>query len=87
MSTIHVPKPQTTEHAKEQMAIEGGAFHGLITVAKAVGIELNPVMGLMELPEQKLTRDFIEACRAIIAALRVTLPNPQQPETRSEAQS
>jgi len=68
MEEISVPKPEMTDYGRAQFATEV-AFGQLIESAKKVGMNVAPVMGLMYLPDQKLTRDFQEACRVILLAL------------------
>lgn len=65
---IAVPKPQMTEYSAINFATEV-AFNSLVASA-GKHVDLNPVMGLMYLPDQDLTRQFQEACRAVIAALK-----------------
>ena len=57
MPVIDVPKPAMSDYDKENFATEV-AFSALITEAKKLGLDLAPVMGLMYLPDQKLTSDF-----------------------------
>lgn len=45
------------------------AFGALLKEATHLGMELSPVMGLMYMPEQATTRQFQEACRAVLEAL------------------
>lgn len=63
MTPIHVPKPASTPEGKEQFAIEV-ALNALLEKAGA------PRIGLLYLPDQELTRNFQEACRAILSALQ-----------------
>ena len=58
-----------TPLAAENTAIEL-TFNALLAEAARLGISLNPVMGLMYLPDQATTRQFQDACRAVIALLR-----------------
>lgn len=46
------------------------AFGALVQAAKLRGIPVGPVMGLMYLPTADLTRQFQEACRAVLDALK-----------------
>lgn len=62
------PPRMPNDYARAEVATEN-AFRTLIQVAKEVGLEPAPVMGLVYLPEQKLTEDFKEACRAILMKL------------------
>lgn len=57
-----------TDYGKAQVATEN-AFGTLIKVAREMGLDVSPVMGLMYLPSQELTRNFQEACKAILLAL------------------
>lgn len=61
-----------TDYAKIQFATEV-AFSSLIDQGKKLGLPLNPVMGLMYLPSQEVTRQFIDACRAVLAS--ITIPD------------
>lgn len=45
------------------------AFARLLMAAKRQGIELNPCMGLMYLPDAEATRRYQEGCRAVLDAL------------------
>lgn len=66
--TIQVPKPEMTRLAKANFATEC-AFGELLKEAARLGMNLNPVMGLMYMPDQATTRLFQEACRAVLEAL------------------
>lgn len=68
-NVIHVPSPVMSEHKKEEIATEE-SFNALLNSLRKHDVKLKPVMGLMELPSQELTRQFQEACRAIIDMLR-----------------
>ena len=57
---IVVPHPQLSDYEKVNFSTEV-AFNSLITEAKKLGLELEPVMGLMYLPDQKTTQQFQEA--------------------------
>jgi hypothetical protein len=67
---IEVPKPEMTDYGRAQFATEV-AFTTLVKEANALGLFIRPYppMGLMYLPDQALTRNFQEACRAILLAL------------------
>ena len=68
MEIINVPSlPDETPYEKDSVAIEI-AFGAL--VSEKNGLNLNPVMGLMYLPTQELTRNFQQACQAILDSLR-----------------
>lgn len=66
---IPVPDPPADEYAAKNTATEF-AFNELMRQAKASGLPIGPVMGLMYLPTQELTRNFQTACRAILDALK-----------------
>jgi hypothetical protein len=66
---IEVPKPPRTEYGQTELAIEI-AFGELLDAAFYCGLRINRPMGFMYLPTQKMTRDFQDACRAILAALK-----------------
>ena len=65
---IEVPQPEMTDYSKVNFATEV-AFNALLKEAKTLGLQVAPVMGLMYLPTQELTRQFQDACRAILLAL------------------
>lgn len=65
---IDVPQVTKTDYLRAEEATDN-AFSALLTEAKARGLTVAPVMGLMYLPTQDLTRNFQEACRAILMAL------------------
>ena len=67
---INVPKPEMDDYAKVNFATEV-AFNTLVAEAKKLGLDIAPVMGLMYLPEQKLTSDFQDACRAILKSIQM----------------
>ena len=71
---INVPQPGMSDYGRVQFATEV-AFSSLIRQAAEIGLELSPVMGLMYLSSQQLTRDFQLACRAILSALAVAKPS------------
>jgi hypothetical protein len=64
-------QPEPTPMGKANFATEV-AFKSLIEQASALGISLHPVMGLMYLPDEAITRQFQEACRAVLEALGFT---------------
>lgn len=66
--TIKVPKPEMTDYERARFATEV-AFNELVKQAKAMGLQISPVMGLMYLPTQALTRQFQDACKAVLLAL------------------
>lgn len=70
MTQIKVPEPEPekTDYGRTQYATEV-AFGSLISAAKSSGLDLQPVMGLMYLPSQELTRQFQVACQDILLAL------------------
>ncbi len=71
MEPIEIPTQlEMTDLGKVDFATEC-AFGTLIQEAKHLGLTLNPVMGLMYLPDQATTRQFQEACRAVLKALGV----------------
>ncbi len=57
-----------SDYGRAQFATEV-AFSALVKQAKELGLEVSPVMGLMYLPDQKMTRAFQVACRTILLAL------------------
>ena len=70
---IHVDKPEMTDYAKINFATEV-ACTALLDEAKKLGLPLQPVMGLMYLPDQAVTQQFQKACRAVLASLGTSLP-------------
>ena len=64
------PLPEPTVYSKVQMATEL-SFAELIKRAKESGLPVQPVMGLMYLPEQAATREFQQGCRAVLKCLGV----------------
>lgn len=72
---IAVPQPVVDDYAKVQFATEV-AFTALVKQAKDSGLNVSTAMGLMYLTTQELTRNFQEACRAILTAL--TIPKPMK---------
>ena len=75
MASIEVPKPVMTDLSKINIATEA-AFNSLVDQANKLGLQPNPVAGLMYLPHQETTRQFQEACRAVLADLGVTQQCP-----------
>ncbi len=67
-NTIKVPKAEMTDLGRANFATEC-AFAKLLEEATHLGMKLSPVMGLMYLPDQATTRQFQEACRAVLEAL------------------
>jgi hypothetical protein len=65
---IKVPKPGMSLKGKADFVTEI-AFNSLLAESVKLGLSLNPVMGLMYLPDQALTRQFQEACRNILTSL------------------
>jgi hypothetical protein len=65
---VEIPEPGMTDYGRAQFATEI-AFGALLRQAESMGLEVVPVMGLMYLPTQDLTRRFQEACRDILLAL------------------
>lgn len=70
---INVPEPKMDDYGKVQFATEV-AFGSLISEANKLGLPVQPVMGLMYMPTQEVTRQWQEACRAVLAALGVKIP-------------
>jgi hypothetical protein len=68
--TIQVPEPELTPIDKLNFATEV-AFSSLLKQAAELGLISTPVstVGLMYLPVQAVTRQFQEACRAVLALL------------------
>ena len=65
---IEVPHPTVTRYMRVNVATEF-AFLALIEEARRQGLQVAPVMGLMYLPSQELTRRFQQACRDILSEL------------------
>lgn len=59
---------EMTPQAKTNFATEI-SFSTLLSEAKKVGLTVQPVMGLMYLPDPAVTRQWQEACRAVLALL------------------
>lgn len=79
---VEIPdRPPMTEYSKVNIATEE-AFTFLLTQAKSLGLSLNPVMGLMYMPKQETTRQFQEACRAVIHELLVTKEEPNVEDSK-----
>jgi hypothetical protein len=77
---INIPEMTPMEdYAKVQFATEV-AFGQLLAEAKKLGLPLNPVMGLMYMPTQDVTRQWQEACRAVLDALDPTPKEPDAPQ-------
>lgn len=57
-----------TDYGRAQFATEV-AFNALVKQAKESGLDVSPVMGLMYLSTQEMTRAFQQACRIILLAL------------------
>jgi hypothetical protein len=66
---IKVPHVELDEYSKTNFATET-AFNELINESRKLGLPLDPVMGLMYLPSQEVTRQFQEACRAVLSLLK-----------------
>jgi hypothetical protein len=64
------------DNQKTQFASEC-AFTELLRAAIKRGMKLEPAMGLMYLPDQAVTRQFQEACRAVIQSLAVPAEVPE----------
>lgn len=62
------PMPPMTDYEKIQIATEN-AFGVLIAEAKRLGLPVEPVMGLMYLPDQDVTRTFQTACQTVLDLL------------------
>jgi hypothetical protein len=58
------PIPELSDYEKINYATEV-AFGALLEQARSLGYPLS-AMGLMYLPDQAITRQFQEACRAVI---------------------
>ncbi len=69
MEEIDVPEPETTDAGRVVVAIEL-AFDALVNGAARLGLPLNPVMGLMYMPDPAITQEFQRACRAVLESLR-----------------
>lgn len=67
---IEVSQPEPSDESRRNFATEV-AFNALLTEAKNQGPSLKPVMGLMYLPDQAVTRQFQLACRAVLDSLAV----------------
>ena len=65
-------RPEQTPLSKVNFATEV-AFNTLVEEANKQGLAVGPVMGLMYLPDQAITRQFQEACRAVLKSLGVGL--------------
>jgi len=65
---IAMPEPKMSDYERANFATEV-AFNVLTKQAKTLGLPMLSVMGLLYLPTQELTRNFQEACHAILLAL------------------
>ncbi len=74
MGTINVAKPKKSDASKVNFATEC-AFSKLVDQAKAEGLPVAPVDGLMYLPDQAATSQFQDACRAVLKSLGVATDN------------
>lgn len=74
MEPIVAPKREMALPDKVNFATEV-AFNALIGQAQQMGVPLTPVMGLMYLPDQAVTRQFQETCRAVLGSLRPAAPS------------
>jgi len=71
---IAVPKPAPMDdRAKTNFATEI-AFSSLLNSAAKHGLGLLPCMGLLYLPDESVTRQFQDACRAVIECLSPKAP-------------
>jgi len=68
---IDIPKPEMTDYAKINFAIEV-AFNALLDQANKLGLSVQPVMGLMYLPDLSITQKFQQACREVLECLTPT---------------
>jgi len=66
------PMPAMTRYEAIQISTEY-AFNALTNEAKRLGVGIAPVMGLMYLPDEGVTRTFQQACRTVIDLLN---PDP-----------
>ncbi len=69
MEEIAMQQIPPSDHAAVNTATEI-AFNALMRSASAGGVSLDPVMGLMYLPDPAVTQQFQQACRAVIDSLR-----------------
>lgn len=70
MEPIHVPKPTIqTDDQRVDFATEE-AFSRLQASASHLGVELNPVAGLLYLADEALIQEFKEVCRKVVVSLR-----------------
>ena len=65
---IEVLKPERSKNGDINFVTEC-AFGALLEQARKRGLHVNPVMGLMYLPDQTVTRQFQIACRAVLDVL------------------
>lgn len=65
----HVSKPAEMTWVEKVDCATEVAFGSLLRAAANLGLPLDPVMGLMYLPQQETTVKFQEACRAVIDSL------------------
>jgi hypothetical protein len=68
MLPVQVAKPEQTDQGRANYATEV-AFAALLKTAAQAGLKLDPVMGLMYLPDEAVTTQFQSACRAVLASL------------------
>ena len=64
---ITVPQPAKPNPVAFSTEI---AFNALVNEAIKLGLRINKPMGLLYLPTQELTRNFQDACKAILVALQ-----------------
>jgi hypothetical protein len=74
---LPVVNPQRSNYSKAVTATED-AFQRLIARAAASGLKPRPVMGLVYLPTQAVTRQFEVACRAVLQDLGVDCQPPDE---------
>jgi hypothetical protein len=68
---IPVPPPGPPTHSELIDIATEDCFVELVNRAKLLGIRLNPTLGLVYLPDEKVIAEFRQACRAVIEALQV----------------
>ena len=71
MEEINIPKVTVMDYEIVQFATEA-AFMALLKRADYCGLKVQPVTGLMYLPNQEVTEAFIEACKNILLILTPT---------------
>lgn len=79
MLPIEVQEPLLTDYERAQDATEE-ALNILLKQAYIMGLDVTPVMGLMYLPTQEMTEEFIQACCKILLALTPKASHIQGPD-------